>query len=141
LSFGSGAPRIVFAASEMKGTRALDVDFPADLRQALNLYLERIHPMLHVGTTVGSPLWPSLHRSQMTEHGIYTRIVQITEAHFGQPVTPHMFRDAAATAIAEMTPEHAMMAATVLQHTSLQTTLSTVSNISPPAIIMRPLTS
>ena len=28
----------------------------------------------------------------MTEHGIYTRIVQITEAHFGQPVTPHMFR-------------------------------------------------
>ena len=60
LRFVSGAPRVVFAASEMKGKRALDVDFPAELRQALNLYLERIHPMLHAGTTVGSPLWPSL---------------------------------------------------------------------------------
>ena len=47
LSFVSGAPRVVFAAGEMKGKRALDVDFPAELRQALNLYLERIHPMLH----------------------------------------------------------------------------------------------
>jgi integrase len=59
----------------------------------------------------------------MSAHGIYTRMTHITVAHFGHPVTPHMFRDAAATFIAEMTPEHAIMAAAVLQHRQLETTM------------------
>ena len=58
----------------------------------------------------------------MSAQGIYTRITQVTEKHFGHAITPHMFRDAAATFIAEMTPERALMAAAVLQHRSFETT-------------------
>ncbi len=58
----------------------------------------------------------------MSAQAIYTRISHVTEKHFGHAVTPHMFRDAAASFIAEMTPERALMAAAVLQHRSFETT-------------------
>ncbi len=114
----------MFEPEEMKGRRALAFDFPEELSQALDAYLRTIHPMLCDGRQAGAPLWPSLHKKkrQMTAHGIYTRITQITSAHLGRPVTPHMFRNAAATFIAEMTPERALMAAAVLQHRSFETT-------------------
>ena len=120
----AGRWRVMFEPEEMKGKRALAFDFPEELSQALDTYLRTIHPMLYDGPQAGAPLWPSLHKKkrQMTAHGIYTRITQITSAHFGRPVTPHMFRDAAATFIAEMTPERALMAAAVLQHRSFETT-------------------
>ena len=54
---------------------------------------------------------------------IYTRITQVSEKHLNQPISPHMFRDAAATFITELAPEHAMMAARVLQHASLDVTM------------------
>lgn len=116
--------RVMFEPEEMKGGRALAFDFPEELSQALDTYLTTIHPMLCDGPQAGAPLWPSLHKKkrQLTEHGIYTRITEITSAHFARPVTPHMFRDAAATFIAEMTPERARMAAAVLQHRSFETT-------------------
>ena len=95
------------------GKQALEFAFPAELGAALAFYLGHVHPMLCDGAQLGAPLWPSLQKGKrhMTAHGIYTRITQITAAHLGHPVTPRMFRDAAATLIAEMTPERAMMAA------------------------------
>ena len=125
LTFDSGRPRLAFAADEMKGKRPLEFDVPAVLHEELALYLGDIHTMLYRGLQLSAPLWPSLHtgKSQMSEHGIYTRITQVTEKHLGQPVSPHMFRDAAATFITELAPEHAMMAARVLQHASLDVTM------------------
>jgi integrase len=125
LNCAPGHPRVVFEASEMKGKQALEFDFPAELNAALSYYLAHVHPMLCDGAQLGAPLWPSLHKRkrQMTAHGIYMRVTHITAAHFGHPVTPHMFRDAAATFIAEMKAEHAMMAAAVLQHRQLETTM------------------
>jgi integrase len=58
----------------------------------------------------------------MTPHGIYTRITQVTAQHLGVAISPHLFRDAAATFIAELAPENARMAAAVLQHRSFETT-------------------
>ena len=125
LTFGSARPRFVFAAEEMKGRRSLEFDVPTVLHEDLAFYLSDIHPTLYRGLQLGAPLWPSLHtgKSQMSEHGIYTRITQVTEKHLGQPISPHMFRDAAATFITELAPEHAMMAARVLQHASLDVTM------------------
>jgi hypothetical protein len=37
----------------------------------------------------------------MGASGIYTRLLQVTEKHLGCRVNPHLFRDAAATFIAE----------------------------------------
>ena len=99
LSYAAERPRVAFEASEMKGRCALEFDFPAELEAALALP-PHVHRMLCGGAQLGAPLWPSLHKGkrQMTAHGIYTRITHITAAHLGHPVTPHMFRDAAATA-------------------------------------------
>ena len=108
----------------MKSKRALEFDFPAELRGSLDLYLSQVRPMLMKSAPSSDALWPSLHHTQMTEHGIYTRITQVTSKALGQPVNPHMFRDAAATFIAEMAPEHALLAAAVLQHRELETTLA-----------------
>jgi len=115
--------RLRFAADQMKGGRTLDVPFPDELLDALHHYLDMVRPMLATGRKVGDALWPNMHKKPMAEHAIYTRITQLTETHFGHPVTPHMFRDAAATFIAEMTPDRALMAAAVLQHRSFATTL------------------
>jgi integrase/recombinase XerD len=125
LIFTSASPRVVFAAGETKSKKDLEFDFPSDLRPALEFYLGRVHPMLYSGAQLGAPLWPSLANSkpQMTAHGIYTRITQITSAHLGHRVSPHLFRDAAATFIAEFAPERAMMAAAVLQHGDLEITI------------------
>ena len=123
LLFEGEVVRVAFMAREMKGKRALDFEFPTNLRAQLDVYLSKMRPVLMKNAPASDALWPSLHNRQMTGHGIYTRIVQVTEKALGHPVTPHMFRDAAATFIAEMAPEHALLAAAVLQHRELETTL------------------
>ena len=125
LTFQEGRPRLSFQADEMKGKRPLEFDLPETLHDAIDRYLGSIHPTLYTGGQHEAPLWPSLAKGkpQMSAHGIYTRITQVTEKHLGHSVNPHMFRDAAATFIVELAPEHAMMAAAVLQHTSLQITM------------------
>lgn len=124
LTFAGGGARIQFAAVEMKGNRALAFDLPEILREPLDRYLREIHPVLYAGPLETPPLWPSLARRQpqMTAHGIYTRMTQVTEKHLGFAISPHLFRDAAATFITELAPEHARMAAAVLQHRSFATT-------------------
>jgi integrase len=116
--------RIAFAAHEMKGGRPLEFDWPDALRPALDFYLTRVHPVLYDLPQIGAPLWPSLHRRkrQMGASGIYTRLLQVTAKHLGSSINPHMFRDAAATFIAETTPERALLAAGVLQHRNFQMT-------------------
>jgi integrase len=123
LRFEGALVRVAFAAQEMKGGRPLEFDWPDELRPALDFYLKRVHPVLH-DSQIGAPLWPSLHRCkrQMGASGIYTRIMQVTAKHLGRSINPHMFRDAAATFIAETTPERALLAAGVLQHRNFQIT-------------------
>jgi integrase len=124
LRFGGEVARVTFAAQEMKGRRSLEFDWPDVLRPALDFYLGQVHPILYDLPQIGAPLWPSLHRHkrQMGASGIYTRVMQVTAKHLGCSINPHMFRDAAATFIAETTPERALLAAGVLQHRNLQIT-------------------
>ena len=58
----------------------------------------------------------------MTAKAIHKMICRITQAAFGRPVNPHLFRDCAATSIALEDPEHVRMAATILGHASFATT-------------------
>ena len=57
----------------------------------------------------------------MKSHRIHTRVCRRTEERFGHPINPHLFRDAAATSIAEQDPEHVEMIKAILGHTSLAT--------------------
>src|SRR5262249_17479870 len=66
-------------------------------------------------------LWLSEHGSAMTEIAIYFRIREVTRAHFGHAIHPHLFRDSAATSIAIDDPEHVWMIKNVLGHSSLAT--------------------
>ena len=122
LRFEGELVRVTFPAHEMKSGRSLEFDWPHELRPALDFYLKRVHRMLYDLPPIAFPLWPSLQRNkrQMGASGIYTRIMQVTAKRVGHPVNPHMFRTAAATFIADMTPERAMAVAGVLQHRNLQ---------------------
>jgi integrase/recombinase XerD len=124
LRFETQIARVIFTAQEMKGGRPLEFDWPDELRPGLDFYLRRVHPILYDLPQIGAPLWPNLQRRkrQMGASGIYTRIMQVTARHLGRPTNPHMFLDAAATFIAETTPERAQLAAGVLQHRNLQIT-------------------
>jgi integrase/recombinase XerD len=124
LSFQGDLLRVVFAGHETKGGRPLEFDWPQELRPALEFYLSRVHPMLYDRPQAWAPLWPNLQRRkrQMGECGIYMRITKVTMKHLRRHINPHMFRDAAATFISEMTPDRAFLAAGVLQHSNLQVT-------------------
>jgi integrase/recombinase XerD len=68
LTFEATTIRVVFGPHETKGGKPLEFDFPTNLRERLNFYLCRTHPMLYPGSQLGAPMWPSLHNTQMTEH-------------------------------------------------------------------------
>ena len=111
--------RVVFAGHETKGGRPLEFDWPRNCAERSNSISAAMHPMLYDRCpNSDAPLWPSLQRRkrQMGECGIYMRITKVTMKHLGRHINPHMFRDAAATFIAEMTPDRALLAAGVLQH-------------------------
>ena len=65
--------------------------------------------LTHLGTTISD-----IHA--------YSNIVAHTRAAFGQPVNPHLFRDAAATTIALDSPKQVRIAARLLGHRSFATT-------------------
>lgn len=114
--------RVSFEHFEVKGGKMLAFDWPIELEDQLGFYLSDIRPMLVHHPRVLRAMWPSLHNRPMNESGIYTAIAKATRSRFGYKVTPHMFRDSAATFISEMVPQRAHLAAGVLQHASFKTT-------------------
>ena len=58
----------------------------------------------------------------MTEIAIYDRVSRLTEAEFGESISPHRFRDMAASTIASHAPEFIHAAAPLLGHATLRTT-------------------
>ena len=56
----------------------------------------------------------------MTEIGIYFSISRLTKERFGHVVSPHLFRDSAATSIAVEDPEHVYVVHSVLGHITTQ---------------------
>lgn len=70
----------------------------------------------------GERLWISSHGSPMTEMAIYDRVSRLTKAAFGESISPHRFRDMAASTIASHAPESIHAAAPLLGHATLRTT-------------------
>jgi integrase len=58
----------------------------------------------------------------MTEIAIYDRISRQTTSAFAENISPHRFRDIAASTIASHAPEYIHAAAPLLGHTTLRTT-------------------
>lgn len=104
-----------------------ETTLPKKLEPYLTVYLERYRPYLIASTgrwrkETSTALWISAHSSPMTEIAIYDRICRQTRLRFGEHVSPHLFRDAAASTLASGAPDHVRIAAPLLGHRSFQTT-------------------
>jgi integrase/recombinase XerD len=129
-----GSWRIVFAAEETKTHVPYEAVLPAALARRLERYLDAYRPVLLRGEPAGGnpdapPIRPELDAVWVSEGGIQLsyeavafQIVFRTRREFGHSLSPHMFRDCAATAVAVDNPKHVGDASLILGHAEHRTT-------------------
>ncbi len=107
----------------------IEVPWPETLAEALESYISIWRPILLTRRTPNgagaqsiSHLWLSARGGPLDTQGLFDLTGKRTRAAFGRPVSPHLFRDCAATAIAIEDPIHIGIAAQILGHRSLATT-------------------
>ncbi len=100
---------------------ALDYVLSASLSASVDVFLERFRPV-YSGAEKHNGLWPSTHGRPMAANTILQSVTRRTEAAFGYSVSPHRFRNAAATFLAVHDPENARAAKDLLGHASFATT-------------------
>lgn len=113
-----------FLASETKPRRRLEFPVPAALVGSLDRYLSIHRPVLCLRSRTGNVttrLWVSSTGRPLLVGAVHKQIVKLTLARFGHPINPHLFRDCAATSIAENDPEHVRITKEILGHTTLKT--------------------
>jgi hypothetical protein len=66
-------------------------------------------------------LWVSIWGTPMAKATIYECVVALTGKKFGHALSPHLFRDCAATSVAIKDPKHVRITMCLLNHTSLAT--------------------
>jgi integrase len=130
----SGCWRIVFTAEETKTHAPYDTAFPAALGPRLERYLAVYRPVLlgvepadcngdapPINADVDA-VWVSEDGIQLAYEAVAYQIVFRTRREFGRSVSPHMFRDCAATAVAIDNPKHIGDASLILGHAAHRTT-------------------
>jgi integrase len=122
-----GIYRLILSEYETKTHNPLELYVPEDLIEPLDIYLQKYRPYLKSRTgrwakPITQELWVSKDGSPMTEIAIYDRIRIRTQETFDAPMSPHLFRDAAATFLAIADPEHVRIAAPLLGHRTFSTT-------------------
>ena len=113
--------KIVIPPDLSKTHRHWEADFPADLLPALTEYLTRVHPqMLRLRgrwySEPGRALWISNDGSALKPKALAEAITKRTGKAFGRPISPHFFRDCAATTLADDSPESVRLATPLLGH-------------------------
>ena len=115
-----------FEPEETKTRRILEAGVPAEVRPGLERYLDHYRIVLLTGANRRPPantdaLWISETATPMAIISIHNRFRRRTGAAFGFPVSPHLFRDSAATAIATDGPAHVRAIMPILGHSTLAT--------------------
>lgn len=100
---------------------ALDYVLSDSLSAGVDVFLERFRPS-YSGAEKHNGLWPSTHGRPMAANTILQSVTRRTEAAFGYSVSPHRFRNAAATFLSVHDPENARAAKDLLGHASFATT-------------------
>jgi integrase/recombinase XerD len=109
--------RIDIPAEETKTGQPIEMLFPEALLSALSCYLEMHRPLLLQGG-FSDRLWIGRWGSPIKSEKLGLRISEVTERLLGVRVNPHLFRDAAATTIATVDPEHVRMVTPLLGHST-----------------------
>jgi site-specific recombinase XerD len=112
---------LLFTRDEMKGRRPHEMPLPARLTPYLTRYLQVWHPVL-LKTTNTDAFWISIRANAMKRDSIQRLIKMLTARHFKKSMSPHLFRHAAATYVAEHDPEHVRIAQPLLGHAHSSTT-------------------
>lgn len=111
---------LVFEAEEVKNRRHIEVPFPEVLTAYIDEYLNDHRPRLLQGNE-SDRFWISRFGGDLTCNSIRRQIKLHTQRAFGKAITPHLFRDCAATSIAIHDPEHVWITANILGHNTLAT--------------------
>jgi hypothetical protein len=137
---GSGSWQILFAAHETKTHVRYEATVPSAIAPRLERYLDIYRPVLLCGkkrvregadelSESEMPIHPELDAVWVSEIGtqieqepLARRIVKHTRAAYGRSVSPHLFRDCAATSIAVDNPKYVGDASLVLGHAGHRTT-------------------
>ena len=127
LVYRQGQWFVTLTSTQTKTHAHFEAALHPDLVPWLEAYLAEHRPRLAAcfgrwNSPAGDRLWISSHGSPMTEIALYDRIARHTYAAFGEVISPHRFRDMAASTIASHAPEHIYAAAPLLGHATLRTT-------------------
>lgn len=83
-------------AENMKNRRSIDFQLSAELSMYLNRYIHNVRPLFR-GSVKHNGLWASHMSQPLGKAAIHLAVCKRTLKHFGVRVSPHLFRNAAAT--------------------------------------------
>ncbi len=114
--------KIIIPPELSKTRRHWEADFPVSLLPALDQYLNQVRPQLlrlrgRWHSDPGRALWISNDGSALKPKALAEAITKRTGKAFGRPISPHFFRDCAATTLAQDSPENVRLATPMLGHT------------------------
>lgn len=113
--------RVRFADKETKKARPIDFHYPDWLTEPFEVYVDEVRPLL-LSKAHGPDegwLWIGRRGKPLRPNDVTTSVTKTTMRHLGREVSPHLFRDCAATDIALFIPEHIGITKSVLGHASL----------------------
>lgn len=105
---------------ETKTGRPLETFVPEDLCSWFSIYLEQYRPRLLSGRQ-SDYVWVHTTGHAYQPGALSQRISKLTARTLGVAISPHLFRDCAATTIATDDPEHVLTIAPFLGHANLRT--------------------
>jgi len=112
---------LCFEAAETKNRKHIEAPLPPVLTSRIERYRTDHRPSL-LGTSISDRLWISRFGIPLSDSVIRYHVKNRTQKAFGHPITPHLFRDCAATSVAIGDPDHVHIAMNILGHHSLATT-------------------
>lgn len=114
--------RIVISAEETKQGAPINMTWPVELVPVLKRYLSHWRPILLGDKPDAGHLWLSRRGGRLSPHTVACNFRRHTEDALGVAISPHRFRDAAATMMSIRNPENVRASAAVLGHRSYKTT-------------------
>lgn len=123
LVFRGSTALLDFPSDERKNGRATEVFIPEDLTRMVREYIDDYRSFLTrklPGPDEGW-MWVSRRGFRMCPTEVTQRITTLTKRHLDRPVSPHLFRDCAATDIAIHAPTDVGITADILGHATLRT--------------------
>ena len=110
---------LIFGSADTKNRKPLEYALPALLTGYLDRYIKTYRRLIP-GSEKHDSLWASAKGNPLSSGSIYRRIMKRTTIAFGIGISPHLFRDCAATTLATYCPEQVLLGAALLGHSDLR---------------------